>query len=41
MMHVRTHSYSKDMAEVVEMRSVIGGCSFFTSRGSYGVRVPN
>lgn len=26
---------------MVEMRSVMGGCSFFTSRGSCGVRLPN
>lgn len=29
------------MAGVVDMRSVIGGWSFLTSRGSYGVNVPN
>ena len=39
--HVRTHSYSNDIADVVDMSSVIGGWSFFTNRGSYGVRVPN
>lgn len=29
------------MAGVVEMSSVIGGCNFLTSLGSYGERDPN
>lgn len=41
MMHVWTHSYNSDMALVVEMSSVIGGCSFFTKRGSWGDIEPN
>lgn len=41
MMQVRTHSYSSEIADVVEMRSVMGGWSFLTNRDSYGVSVPN
>ena len=32
--HVWTHSYSREMAGVVEISSVIGGCNFLTRRGS-------
>lgn len=39
--HVRTHSYNKDIAEVLEMRVVIGGRSFRTKRGSRGVNMAN
>lgn len=35
------HSYSRDMAGVVRMRSVKGGSNLRTSRGSSGVRVAN
>ena len=31
---VWTHSYNSEIAGVVEMSSVIGGCNFLTSRGS-------
>ena len=40
-MHVRTHSYKREMAEVEEMSEVMGGRSFRTSRGSSGVRIAN
>ena len=40
-MHVLTHSYNKEMAEVDDIRDVIGGSSFLTSRGSSGVRIAN
>lgn len=35
------HSYSKDIAGVVRMRSVSGGSNLRTSRGSRGVSVAN
>lgn len=35
------HSYNRDMAGVVRIRSVRGGSSFRTSRGSRGVSVAN
>ena len=41
MIQVWTHSYSNEIAGVVDIRSVMGGCSFLTNRGSCGVRVPN
>lgn len=41
MIHVWTHSYRRDIAGVVEIRSVIGGWSFLTSRGSCGESEPN
>jgi hypothetical protein len=40
-MQVRTHSYSKEIAGVVEIKFVIGGRSLRTRRGSTGVRVAN
>ena len=40
-MQVRTHSYSKEMAGVVEIKFVIGGRSLRTRRGSTGVKVAN
>lgn len=41
MIQVRTHSYSKEMADVDEMRDVRGGSSLRISRGSSGVRIAN
>ena len=41
MIQVCTHSYSKEIAGVVEIKSVIGGCNFFTRRCSCGARIPN
>ena len=38
---VLTHSYKSEMAEVDEIRFVIGGKSFRTSLGSSGVRIAN
>lgn len=40
-MHVRTHSYSSEIAGVVEMRLVMGGSSLRTNLGSSGVKVAN
>lgn len=41
MIQVWTHSYSSDIACVVEISSVIGGWSFLTKRGSWGESEPN
>ena len=40
-MQVCTHSYKRDIAGVVDIRSVMGGCNFFMSLGSYGASIPN
>ena len=39
--HVLTHSYRSEIAEVEEIRFVIGGSNFRTSRGSSGVKIAN
>lgn len=41
MIHVRTHSYSNDIAEVDEIRDVMGASNLRTSLGSNGVKIAN